>query len=130
MSRRQKRRKELLSEGREQKLHKTIRLRHLRIAPRKVRAVADTVRGLEVDKALAILDFTFRSAATPLAKLLRAAVANIAAAGKVDIDALIVKEIQIDQGPSWKRFMPRAMGRATPIKKRTCHVVCQLAEKA
>ena len=130
MSRRQKRRKERLAEGREQNLHRTIKLRHLRIAPRKARVVADTVRGLEVDKALAILDFTFRSAAAPLAKLLRAAVANIAAAGKVDVDALVVKEIQIDQGPSWKRFMPRAMGRATPIKKRTCHVVCQLAEKA
>ncbi len=130
MSRRQKRRKERLAESREQKLHKTIKLRHVRIAPRKVRAVADTVRGLEVDKALAILDFTARASATPLAKLLRAAVANIAAAGKVDVDTLILKDIHVDQGPSWKRFMPRAMGRATPIKKRTCHVTCQLAEKA
>ena len=99
-------------------------LRYLRITPRKVRAVADLIRGKKVDLALRQLAYVEKRAALPLAKLLRSAVANAdqAAKGQLDADALFVRELQIGQGPSLKRFMPRAMGRAYKIIKKTSHI--------
>jgi large subunit ribosomal protein L22 len=98
-------------------------LRQLRIAPRKVRAVADLVRGKPVGHALNLLRFTSRAAALPLAKLLRSAVANAQRGDQSpDVDRLVVASITVDQGPSMKRFMPRAMGRASKILKKTSHV--------
>jgi large subunit ribosomal protein L22 len=98
-------------------------LRQLRIAPRKVRAVADLVRGKPVGHALNLLRFTSRAAALPLAKLLRSAVANAQqAAQDTDVDRLVIALLTVDQGPSMKRFMPRAMGRASKILKKTSHV--------
>ncbi len=90
----------------------------------------DTIRGLKVDAALAILDFTQKSAAPPVAKMLRAAVTNAASAENVDVDALVIKDIRVDQGPMLKRFMPRAMGRATRIQKKSSHVYLELEEKS
>jgi large subunit ribosomal protein L22 len=129
MSRRKRRRKEREAENRTMMRHKRSVLKYVRISPRKVRAVVDTIRGRKVDAALAILDFTHRSAAAPLAKMLRAAVANAASSENLDVDALVVKEIKVDQGPTLKRYRPRAMGRATLVQKKTSHITCLLDEK-
>jgi large subunit ribosomal protein L22 len=109
----------------------TARLRYLRIAPRKVRAVIDLVRGKSVENALNTLRFVPKSSAVPVAKLLRSAVANaeLKSKGAVDVDDLVVKTIQVDQGPTMRRFMPRAMGRATRINKKTSHVTVVVSDK-
>ena len=102
-------------------------LSYLRIAPRKVRLVADHVRGQKVGDALAVLKYTPQAAAAPLAKLLRSAVANAEQkGGHVDVDALFVKTLTVDQGPKMRRFMPRAMGRAYRVEKKTSHVYVEL----
>jgi large subunit ribosomal protein L22 len=106
-------------------------LRFLRLAPRKVRLVADNVRGMQVGAALAMLKFTPNAAAKPLAKLLRSAVANAESkGGRVDVDALFVKTLTVDGGPKMRRFMPRAMGRAYRIEKRTSHLYVELGTGA
>ena len=99
-------------------------LRHLRVAPRKVRIVANLVRGKAVGDAVSILMFTNRAAAHAIRKLLVSAIANAEdkSKGNVDSDNLIVKHISVDQAPTLKRWMPRAMGRATRINRKTCHV--------
>jgi large subunit ribosomal protein L22 len=107
------------------------RLSFLRMAPRKVRLVADNVRGLPVGDALASLKFTPNAAAKPLAKLLRSAVANAESkGGHVDVDRLYVKTLTVDGGPKMRRFMARAMGRAFRIEKRTSHVYVELGTGA
>ncbi len=101
----------------------TAKLSHLRIAPRKVRVVADLVRGQRIGKALNLLAFTPKAAARPLAKLLRSALANAEQDEKdLDVDRIVVRTITVDQGPTQRRYMPRAMGRATRINKKTSHV--------
>jgi large subunit ribosomal protein L22 len=106
-------------------------LSYLRIAPRKVRLVANNVRGMGVGQALAMLKYTPQAAAKPLAKLLRSAVANAEdKGGHVDVDALFVKTLTVDGGPKLRRFMPRAMGRAYRVEKRTSHVYVELATGA
>lgn len=122
MSRRKRRRNEREANLQQGLKHKRASLRYLRIAPRKVRAVVNTIRGRQVEDALAILDFTRRSAAEPLARMLRGALANAASADNVDVDSLRIKEIHVDQGPTIKRYRPRAMGRATLVQKKTSHV--------
>ena len=106
-------------------------LRYLRITPRKVRAVADLIRGKKVDLALRQLAYVEKRSALPLAKLLRSAVANAdqAAKGQLDADALFVRELQVGQGPSLKRFMPRAMGRAFKVMKKTSHIVIVVSDE-
>jgi large subunit ribosomal protein L22 len=106
-------------------------LSFLRVAPRKVRLVADEVRGRPVGDALAMLKYTSAAAAKPLAKLLRSAVANAEQkGGRVDVDALFVKTLTVDQGPKMRRFMPRAMGRAFRVEKKTSHVYVELGTAA
>jgi large subunit ribosomal protein L22 len=106
-------------------------LRYLRVAPRKVRLVADGVRGMKVGDALAVLRYTPQAAAKPLAKLLRSAVANAEQkGGRVDVDALFVMTLTVDQGPKMRRFMPRAMGRAFRVEKKTSHVYVELGTEA
>ena len=104
-------------------------LRNLRMSPRKLALVASLIRGKPVEAALNILKFTPRAACAPVAKLIKSAVANATdlSKGEVDIDTLYIKVISVDQGPTQRRFMPRAMGRATPIKKRSAHVHVTLA---
>lgn len=102
---------------------------HIRISPRKVRMVVDTVRGKSVSQALSILGFTRKKAALPVQKLLRSAVANAVENGGIhDVETLIIDRIMVDEGPTLKRFMPRARGRATPIRKRTSHIRVILRE--
>src|SRR5712691_8069717 len=110
----------------------TATLRYLRITPRKVRAVAELIRGKKVGQALAQLAYVEKRAAQPLAKLLRSAVANAdqAAKGQLDVDALFVLELQVGQGPSLRRFMPRAMGRAFRITKKTSHISIVVGDEA
>ena len=110
-------------------MESTAHLRNFRMAPRKIALVADLVRGKPVGAALNILMFTKRAAARPVAKLIKSAVANASdkSKGEVDIDTLYVKTISVDQGATMRRYMPRAMGRATPIKKHTSHVHVTLA---
>ena len=106
-------------------------LSYLRVAPRKVRLVAENVRGLPVGDALAVLKYTSAAAAKPLAKLLRSAVANAEQkGGRVDVDALFVKTLNVDQGPKMRRFMPRAQGRAFRVEKKTSHVYVELGTAA
>jgi len=103
-------------------------LNYLRMGSRKVRLVADLVRGVRVEKALHTLKFTPRSASKPLQKLIQSAVSNAEQKGNIDVDTLFVKKIMVDQGPTLKRWLPRAHGRATPIRKRTSHVTVVLEE--
>ena len=107
----------------------TAHLRHLTMAPRKLSVVVALVRGKPVGAAISILTFTKRAAARPVKKLLESAIANATdrSKGQVDIDKLYIKTISVDQGPTQKRFMPRAMGRANPIQKKSSHVHVTLA---
>jgi large subunit ribosomal protein L22 len=107
-------------------------LRYLRITPRKVRVVADLIRGKNVNVALSQLAYVEKRAAEPLAKLLRSAVANAERTAKdqsLDVDRLTVKELMVDQGPSLRRYMPRAMGRAFKILKKTSHISLTLSDE-
>ena len=104
--------------------------KHVRISPRKVRMVVDTVRGKSVSQAMSLLTFTQKKAAKPVQKLLRSAVANAAENDGIDdVDALMIDQIMVDEGPTLKRYMPRARGRATPIRKRTSHIRITLRER-
>jgi len=110
----------------------TARLMYLRITPRKVRVVADLIRGKKVGVALAQLAYVEKRAALPVAKLLRSAVANAdqQSKGQIDVDQLYVKELQVGQGPSLRRFMPRAMGRAFKVLKKTSHISIVVGDQA
>ncbi len=102
----------------------------VRISPRKVRMVVDAVRGKSVSQAMGILAFTRKKAAQPVQKLLKSAVANaVENDGVDDVDNLIIDRIAVDEGPTLKRFTPRARGRATPIRKRTSHIRIALRER-
>ena len=98
----------------------------VRISARKVRVLADMIRGKRVDEALTQLAFQRRAGAPVLKKVLDSAVAN-ADQKKMDLDQLVVKDVQIDKGAIMRRFLPRAHGRATPIRKQTAHITVQLA---
>jgi len=104
-------------------------LKWLRISPRKVRLVVDLVRGKDVEEALNLLTFSPKAASEPLGKLIRSAVANADVAGSYDLDKLYLKTAVVDEGPTWRRWLPRAMGRATRIRKRTSHITVELAER-
>ena len=96
--------------------------KYVRISPRKVRLVAVQVRGKHIDDARSLLQFSPRSAADDVLKVIESAAANAEANHDLIGDEMIVHEIRVDEGPTLKRFRPRAMGRATPIHKRTSHI--------
>jgi large subunit ribosomal protein L22 len=102
--------------------------RFIRIAPRKARYVADLIRGKKVEDALDILTFLPRKGSRLLSKLVKSAIANAGQNESIDVDTLFIKKIFIDGGPTLKRFRPRAMGRATAIRKRTSHITVVLDE--
>lgn len=106
------------------------KLRWLRMSPRKVRLVVDLIRGLPVQDALHRLTYSSKAAAQPVAKLLRSAVANADQKGTYDLDALVVETAFVDEGPTWRRWLPRAMGRATRIRKRSSHVTVILGNRS
>ncbi|MBU0513252.1 MAG: 50S ribosomal protein L22 [Proteobacteria bacterium] len=106
------------------------KLRYVRISPTKARLVARAVRGRMVADVLAELKFTPKRAARILSKLLSSAVANATQNANLDVDTLYVKSIRVDEGPTLKRWRPRAMGRASRIFKRTSHITVVLDERA
>ncbi|MFA5886476.1 MAG: 50S ribosomal protein L22 [Patescibacteria group bacterium] len=103
-------------------------LKHLRMSPRKARLVIDVVRQMSVDKALDQLKFINKLAAVPIAKLIKSAIANAQNTYSLEASNLYIKEIRSDEGVMLKRWMPRAHGRATSIRKRGCHISLILAE--
>ena len=102
--------------------------RYIRVSPRKTRIVARNVVGKPVEDAMNILKFTPQKGAEIIRTVMRSALANAEQIAGVDVDALVVKQVIVNEGPTWKRFMPRAQGRATQIKKRTSHITVILAE--
>ena len=104
----------------------TATLKSLRMSPRKVRLVTDLIKGLPVAQALVQLEFLPKHAARPVLKLLQSAVANAKHNHSLKIDSLVIKNVVVDGGAILYRWMPRAMGRATPIRKRTAHITMVL----
>ena len=105
----------------------TAKLTRVRIAPRKLRVIANMIRGKNVASAINSLRFLERSGSREFFKLLVSAVANAEDKGDVDVDDLVVKTVMVDQGPTLKRWRPRAHGRATRIEKKTSHVFVEVA---
>lgn len=110
-------------------MESSARLNSVRMSPRKTRLVVDMVRGKKIQDALNILNFSPQPSAKVVAKLLKSAVANAEQKGVADVDSLFVKAIQVDGGAVLKRFVPRAMGRASKIRKPTSHISVVLADK-
>jgi large subunit ribosomal protein L22 len=110
------------------------RARHVRMSARKVRLVVDQIRGKTVNEAYALLQFSKKSAAEPVGKTLRSAVANaqVKSEGQgdhLDVDDLVVREAFVDEGPTLKRWRAAAQGRATPRRKRTSHITVVVDSK-
>ncbi len=108
------------------KMETKAKLRHLRIAPRKVRLLIGLVRGMKVQEAIAQMQFSQKDAARPVRKLIESAVANAQHNHEMDPESLIIKTAFVDEGKTLKRWTPRAMGRATPIRKRCSHITIVL----
>jgi large subunit ribosomal protein L22 len=108
--------------------------KQVRMSPRKVRLVVDLIRGKSVNDAYALLQFSKKSAAVPVGKTLRSAVANAQYRAQdegevLDVDELVVREAYVDEGPTLKRWRAAAMGRAAPIRKRTSHITVVVDSK-
>jgi large subunit ribosomal protein L22 len=101
--------------------------RYVRVAPRKARLVADQVRGLHIEEARALLQFSPRDAANDIGKLIESAASNAENNHDLVADEMRIAEITVDEGPTLKRYRPRALGRATPINKRTSHIAVALS---
>jgi ribosomal protein L22 len=98
------------------------RARYVRVAPRKARLIADQVRGMPLEDAETLLRFSPRSAAQDIRKLLESAASNAENNHDLVADDLVIKDIRVDEGPTLRRYRPRALGRATKINKRTSHI--------
>ena len=103
-------------------------LRHLRIAPRKIRLVADLIRGKKALEAQTLLRFTTKKSATPILKLLNSALSNAKHNFQLEEENLFISQITVDEGPKLKRWQPRARGRVSEIQKKTSHVTLILNE--
>lgn len=102
-------------------------VRYIRSSPRKARQVVDLIRGKRVEEALHILRYTPKGVSGIIEKTLRSAIANAEQKdSREDMDSLVVHRAWVDGGPTMKRFIPRARGRATPIRKRTSHITLVL----
>ena len=104
-------------------------VKFVRIAPRKAQLVADLIRGKQVGEAIAILRHTPKSVSPIMEKLLNSAIANAEHNYQLDVNKLVVSQVFANQGPTMKRFRPRAMGRASRINKRTSHITLVVSEK-
>jgi len=112
----------------------TVAVRFVRISAQKARLVADLVRGQSAEEAIRILSFLPKKSAPIIRKAIESAVANIESNAaykgtEVDVDTLYVESIQVGQGPSMRRFRPRAQGRATPILKKTAHITVTVSSR-
>ncbi len=105
-------------------------LRHARVSPQKARLVADQVRGLPVERALNVLEFSLKKSGDIIKKVLNSAIANAEHNNGADIDELCVAKITVDEGPMLKRTMPRAKGRANRILKRTSHITVIVSDSS
>jgi large subunit ribosomal protein L22 len=101
----------------------------VRVSPRKVRLIMDQIRGKKIGDALNILSFAPQKGARILKKLVDSAIANAGQNSDVDVDTLYIKKVYADEGPTLKRWRPRAVGRATRIRKRTSHLTVVLDER-
>lgn len=106
------------------------KLSYLRMGPRKVRLVADMIRGKRVNRAVEMLTLSRKLAARPILKLLNSAIANAKHNFNLKLDNLVLTTIMVDGGPMLKRWMPKAHGRATPVRERTSHISLTLMEIA
>ena len=104
-------------------------LRNYRQSPRKVRLVTNLIKGRSVKEALVVLSSLPKKAADPVKKLLASATANAKSAHNVDKDTLVIQNVRVDKGIVFKRYQPRARGRAAPIRKRTSHISVVLSEQ-
>ena len=104
-------------------------LRHARLSPQKARLVADQVRGMPVERAIELLKFSKRKAAAILKKVLESAIANAEHNEGIDIDELRVGAVEVNQGPTFRRFRARARGRAGRITKRTSHITLTVTDE-
>lgn len=107
----------------------TARLKNLRISPRKLRLLADAVRGQGVERAISTLRFSSKKMSQEMIRAIRSAISNATNERSADVDKMIVKEIFIDDGPTMKRFMSRARGSSSSILKRTSHLTVLVGEK-
>jgi large subunit ribosomal protein L22 len=104
------------------------KLSHAKMSAQKGRLVADQIRGLPIDRALDVLQYSNKKAAEIMKKILDSAVANAENNEGADIDELYVSEVFVNEGPTHKRIRPRAKGRADRIFKRTCHITIKVAD--
>lgn len=104
-------------------------LKGTKIGPRKSRLVVDLIRGKHVQEAGELLKFTKKKAARTISKMLQSAISNAKQQATIDVDSLYISEAYVDEGPMVKRFLPRAQGRATPIRKRSSHITLVVKEK-
>ena len=114
-------------ENRDKRPHATAR--HIRLSPRKAGIVLDLIRGEQVDKAQAILNFTPKAASHVISKVLSSAIANAVNNQEMDRDSLYVAECYANPGPTLKRYVARSRGSASPMLKRTCHISVVLDQK-
>ncbi len=105
------------------------KLKYLKLSPRKVRLLVDLIRGMDLKEAKTQISFSIKKSASPLLKLLNSAESNAKHNFKLDPENLYIKDIKVDDGPILKRWMPRARGRATMIRRRTSHVSMTLSDK-
>ncbi len=103
--------------------------KRVRVSPRKARLVADLIRGKEIGQAIGILRNTTQKASKIIEKVLNSAVANAENNHEMIADELYISEVYVDEGPTMKRYKPRAMGQASPINKRTSHITVKVAEQ-
>jgi large subunit ribosomal protein L22 len=104
--------------------------RYVRVTPRKARRVVDLIRGLPATDAQAVLQFAPQSASDPVGKVLASAIANAENGQQMDADSLVVSRAWVDEGPTLKRFRPRAQGRGYRINKRTSHITVIVSDEA
>ena len=103
--------------------------RYIRVTPRKARRVVDLIRGLPADQAQAVLAFAPQSASEPVGKVLASAIANAGQVSHLDARSLVVSRAWVDEGPTLKRFRPRAQGRGYRINKRTSHITVIVSDR-
>ncbi|MFA5086522.1 MAG: 50S ribosomal protein L22 [Candidatus Paceibacterota bacterium] len=106
-----------------------VELNHLHIAPRKVRLVADLVRGKKAEEARTILTFTVKRASEPMLKLLNSALSNAKSTKNVEAESLFISKVTVDEGPAGKRVLPKSRGRGEIVRKKTSHVTLVLDVK-
>jgi len=103
--------------------------KYIRVSPRKIRLLMDEIRGKNVEEVLNLLTFAPQKGAPILRKVVNSALANAGQYPDIDVDSLFIRRVFANEGPTLKRFRPRAMGRATRIRKRSCHLTVILDER-